>query len=506
MTFHGSDGPKWRIVRLALACATTSFLCSQTTPPAQPRQAEMASATQGGADMDHLRLLAWQTAAGSGPGRSDSRAANRERLLQALAQAERLTGRARIVTASSERSLPGITYAGTVINVCVFDRAIPSSASAGTVRVKSKSSAYDSGDQSLSLDTVKESLCYHWDTAGLAPVSDYAVYVELVPGSAVANAASLEVVLSLRPRSFEPFLLAQCSDAYAPGPGFPLEFRRVMPQDSANSPYLGPLGRGWMHRYDVHLQEFSDGRIAFLGADGFNRWFRSTPDGRYQSSPGDFATLAQAADGSFTLNEKDGFQYAFTSSGQLASLRDPNGNQVTAAYNAANQLLSVTHTSGTVFHFSYNAQGRIATLTDHVGRQTQFAYSSDGQFLTSVTSPSGAVTSYTYTGATGLPGQYRLLSIVRPDSTHAFFTYDPLGRLATQSADLDAGKLTYTYDADGATHIQDAAGAAITIRVNDARRPTEILDTANGVTTFSYDDQLNLVGVRDALGHQTRLV
>jgi RHS repeat-associated protein len=458
--------------------------------------------------MDRLRSVAWQAA---GFGGSAGEPARRQQLSQALAQAERLTGRARIVTASSERALPGIAYTGTVVNICVFDRAILSSASTGKVRITSRSAAYDSGDQPLALDAATASLCYHWDTTGLPQAQDYGVFVDLLQGpsaagGAVPNAAGPDVILGLRPRSFEPFRLAECLDASAPGSGFPLEFRRVTPQDSANSPYLGPLGRGWMHGYDAHLQEFSDGRIAFLGPDGFNRWFRSTPDGRYLASPGDFATLARDADGTFTLTEKGGFQYSFTSAGQLTFVRDSNGNRVAAAYSSANQLVSLTHSSGAVFRLTYNAQNRIATLTDHVGRQTRFGYSADGQFLTSVTSPSGAVTTYTYNGSTGLPDQDRLLSIVRPDATHAFFTYDSLGRLTSRSADQDAGKLTYTYDADGTTHIQDAAGAAIAIRVNDARRPTEFQDSANGVTTFSYDSGFDLVGIVDALGRHTRLV
>ena len=358
--------------RLALAVIMPALLISQAPSPAPP-----------GAEMDRLRSVAWQAA---GFGGSADAPARRQQLSQALAEAERLTGRARIVTASSERALPGIAYTGTVVNVCVFDRVIPSSASTGKVRIKSKSAAYDSGDQPLALDTANASLCYHWDTTGLPQAQDYGVFVDLLQGpsgagGAVPNAAGPAVILGLRPRSFEPFRLAECLDASAPGSGFPLEFRRVMPQDSANSPYLGPLGRGWMHGYDAHLQEFSDGRIAFLGPDGFNRWFRSMPDGRYLASPGDYATLARDADGSFTLTEKGGFQYAFTSAGQLTYVQDSNGNRVTAAYSSANQLVSLTHSSGAVFRLTYNAQNRIATLTDHVGRQTRFGYSADGQFL-----------------------------------------------------------------------------------------------------------------------------
>ena len=495
------------LLRIALAAAMPVLLIPQSPAPNTAAQAERAG-PPADAELDRLRSIAWQSA---GFGGYNGRPPNRSELSKALAQAERLTGRARIVTASSERALPGIAYTGTVVNICVFDRAVPLSASSGKVRIKSRSAAYDSGDQPLALDAATDSLCYHWDTTGLLQAPDYSVFVDLPQGpsadsGALPNAAGTAVIFGLRPRSFEPFHLAESWDAIAPGTGFPLEFRRVMPQDSANSPYLGPLGRGWMHCYDAHLQEFSDGRIAFLGPDGFNRWFRSTPDGRYLASPGDFATLVRNADKSLTLTEKGGFQYVFAATGQLTSVQDSNGNRVTAEYSSDNQLVSMTHSSGAVFLLTYNAQNRIATLTDHVGRQTRFGYSADGQFLTSVTSPSGAVTSYTYNGSTGLPDQYRLLSIVRPDATHAFFTYDSLGRLSTRSADQDAGRLTYKYDLDGTTHVQDAAGSAVTIRVNDVRRPTEVRDSANGLTVFSYDDRFCLVGIVDALGRRTRLV
>ena len=330
-----------------------------------------------------------------------------------LSRAEKATGRPRIVIASSERALPGICIAGTVVRISVLDRSVPDLAAGGTVRIVSHGSRYDSGYQPLFLDAARRTMFFHWDTAGVPPADDYQVFIRLTArdrehAELVANVERAELVLSLRARPFEPWWLEKALDLSASAAGFPLEFRRVWPQDSANSPYLGPLGRGWMHNYDVHLDEFPDGRVAFLGQDGYNRWFVSTPEGGYLSSPGDFATLRRNGAG-FLLREKSGLSWAFLLDGKLAYVSDPNNNRVSAAYDVAGRLVALTHSSGPAFHLQYNAAGQLASLTDHVGRQTLYSYSTDGSTLLSVTASTGATTSYSYMPAASTPSDYRLV-------------------------------------------------------------------------------------------------
>jgi hypothetical protein len=79
-------------------------------------------------------------------------------------------------------------------------------------------------------------------------------------------------------------------------------FRRVFPHDPSNYPYLGPLGRGWHHNYDINLIEFTDGRVAFHGPQ--DRFFKSRPDGSYESAPGDYSVLTRDQNGFFELRKK----------------------------------------------------------------------------------------------------------------------------------------------------------------------------------------------------------
>jgi len=56
--------------------------------------------------------------------------------------------------------------------------------------------------------------------------------------------------VTLTNRVFEEPFVAWSTDAYCPALGIPLTFRRVMPNDHANFPNLGPFGIGWPHNYE----------------------------------------------------------------------------------------------------------------------------------------------------------------------------------------------------------------------------------------------------------------
>ena len=435
----------------------------------------------------------------------------------ALAIAQRVVGRSRVVTATAEYGLPGKIYAGSLIRVEVFERFFPFYVTGGTVRIKSPSTGYDSGDQPLIFERDGRSLYYHWDTGGLSPAPDYEIHVTLTESetprenqsalsqASLNNSSQPEVVLPLSPRSFEIAHLAQFQDAFAPAPGIPLEFRRVFPQDSAYAPVFGPLGRGWMYNFDVHLEEFTDGRIAFLGPDGFNRWFESNDDGTYTASPGDYGVLTRDPDGTFQLSEKEGFVYRFRSDLRLDYMQDPNGNRITATYNAEDQLIEVQHTSGQSFHLEYNEHGRISRLIDHVGRETIYGYDDTGTHLLSVMAPGNRVISYTYSLGQGEASDHRLLSIEFPDGTHLYYTYDSQGRIASMEGDGGTGRLVYSYDADGTTYITDAMGGVTTIRANEQRQPTAVIDPLGAMTHYTYDSNFNLIEVTDPLSRTYHL-
>jgi len=439
------------------------------------------------------------------------------RVDDALAIAQRVSGQSRIVVIRNQYGTSASTFAGDVVRIEVFERFMPFNVTGGAARVVSASTGYDSGAMPLVFERDGRSLYCLWETGGLLPADDYSVYVDLTEVEATgansayplhldaaAAAVPLTGVVSLSGRVFEIPQLEATVDAFAPSPGIPLVFRRVFPQDAYHSPYLGPLGRGWMHNFDVHLEESTEGRVAFLGPEGFNRFFTSNADGTYSGAPGDHALLARDPDGTFVLKEKDGFIYRFRTNLRLDFVEDTNGNRVTCSYDGAARLIEIAHSCGQSFSLEYNEYGRISRLTDHAGRQTTYQYELGGAHLASVTGPDGATTSYLYSLGKAAASDHRLTQIRRPDDTYVHITYDAGGRVASITGTWGASPNLFSYDADGTTHITDAVGAQATLRVNELGQPVAVVEPDGGLTQMEYDSLANLLQTTDPLGHVTQ--
>jgi RHS repeat-associated protein len=295
-------------------------------------------------------------------------------------------------------------------------------------------------------------------------------------------------------------ILSRVQDAYTSGVGIQLEFTRTYSQDSQNTPYLGPLGRGWTHSYNLFLQEYSDGNVAFFGQGSFARHFQPKVNGAYLSSTGDYGVLTHGSDGSFQLIEKSGFLYKFSPSLTLNYAQDPNGNRVSCSYDQSNRLSSLKHSDGDSYRLEYNSFNRISKLIDNAGREIRYDYSSDGFYLAKVTDESNRVTSYNYIVGQSDSSNHRLSSITFPDGTHTFYTYNANGRLSSLSGAGGFGKQTFSYDKDGVTSITDAAGGITKFKVNTFGRPIEITSPDGGKTRYEYDSVFNPVKITDPLG------
>lgn len=419
-----------------------------------------------------------------------------------LAIAQRVNGRSHVTVVGLEYGLPGKIYPGFPVRIEVFERFFPSEITSGTIRIKSPSTGYDSSDMPLIFEDDRQSLYYHLDTSGLTTESDYEVWVKLERlGNPDEERIKPDSSISLSARVLEIPYLVQVQDAYAPARGIPLDFVRTFSHDSAHVPYLGPFGRGWTHTFNAFLEEFTDGLIAFFGSDGFNRWFVSNGDGTYTASPGDYGTLIRNAGDTFQLREKDGLIYRFRSDLRLDYIQAPDGNRASCTYNGGNQLVEIRHSNSSSIRLEYNAHGRISKVIDHVGQVTTYEYSPDGIHLLKVTDPAGYATSYTYSLGQGEAIDHRLTSIAYPDDTHVFYTYDSEGRLTSIERDGGVGHIGFSYDADGATYITDAAGATTVVQVNERGQPIEVTNPEGAVSQFDYNSNHNLTRVIDPLNH-----
>lgn len=434
----------------------------------------------------------------------------------ALTISQRVSGETMIVVAGPVYGLPGKATVGSTVRIEVFEHFAPYEVTGGTTRIASSSTGYDSGEQLLTFEQNGRSLYYHWDTGGLVPASDYEVFVSLngsgfqkkavesrVSKSAKKTAQS-GASLTLNAPVYELPHLAQEQDAFAPAPGFSLEFRRVFPQDHKNVPYLGPLGRGWVHNFDIHLTFFTDGRIAFLTNSGFNRWFATDDDGTYISSPGDYGRMFKEQNGSgYVLEEKNGFLYRFHPDGRLDFMKDTNNNQVTAIYDANIRLIEVQHSNGSSFRLEYNSQDRLSKLIDHTGRETNYNYDQNGDHLLTVMDHGNRTTSYTYSLGQGQASEHRLLSITYPDNTHLYYTFDSEGRISSKSNDNGIGQTSWTYHNDGRTQITNSSGGITIVKLNQRKQPVEISNPQGSITKYNYDSNFNLIEIIDPLGRSS---
>src|SRR5665213_993907 len=167
------------------------------------------------------------------------------------------------------------------------------------------------------------SLYWHWQTAGLPEAPDYQISVSLnqpgnlppstgsLPILTGANALPLTSTVSLGLRAWAPTQISQSADAAFPAPGISLSFTRSWTHDSHYAPGPGPLGLGWNHNFQIRMQEYTDGTVAFLAPGGVDRVFTGNSGGTYTATPGDYGVLTLDPNGSFQLRETNGFLYRF---------------------------------------------------------------------------------------------------------------------------------------------------------------------------------------------------
>ena len=492
-----------------------------------PSYALMGDADGNGVlDLDDARVIAKfvanQVPALPNPTDADATQDGTVDMEDAFIIAKKITGQTRIVVIAPRYGRSDKPRIGEMIRIDVFEKFFPFNITGGTVRIQSASTGYDSGDQPLTFEHDGRSLYYHWDTTSLEPAADYDISVTLTTADGqrsdpIEKSGQTrewgDTTISLGNHTAEPFLFAATIDAFCPAPGIPLVFRRIVHNSSPYYPYLGPLGRGWVHNYDLFLEEHTDGRVVFLGPENIGRFFKSNADGTYSASPGDYGVLTRDPDGTFQLQEKNGLIYRFRSDLRVDYIKDLNGNRIDALYDAG-RLVEIRHSCGKSFFLEYNASGRITRLTDHAGRVTRYEYDPGGFLLKKVIDPAEAVTEYTYwtpdTAALTLylPAtllEHRLLSVAYPDGTYMHNEYDKDARLIKQTGTWGANPVTYRYDEDGKTHIIDAVGAETVLTVNGRGQPLTIVDPDQGQTQMQYDSAANLRDVSDPLNHVSRM-
>jgi RHS repeat-associated protein len=131
-------------------------------------------------------------------------------------------------------------------------------------------------------------------------------------------------------------------------------------------------------------------------------------------------------------------QYSYGLDGNVASVRDPNGNYTYYAYDSMNRLVTVTQPGSIATGYTYDGHGNLHTVTDAENHTTTYEYD-DMARLVSTTSPDTGTVTYAYDEA-GNP-----INKTDAEAISIDYTYDVLNRLTDIDFPTDAD-IAYSYD------------------------------------------------------------
>jgi hypothetical protein len=202
-----------------------------------------------------------------------------------------------------------------------------------------------------------------------------------------------------------------------------------------NKPFFGPR---MSHNYDIYV---SPNRrttceppscttfkkpVVHMGLSASGTYYETLPPNviiQYANDDSLSGNLEYNAAGAYVYTDQSGAIYTFSTtvpavgavdSRRVSSIVYPNGQRQDLQYNGSNQLKAVMDSSGYGIVFDYAANGNISAACGYnlsstfvsssstcsgAAVKATYAYSSDSTpKLTSVTDPTGGVTSYTYSG------------------------------------------------------------------------------------------------------------
>lgn len=282
-------------------------------------------------------------------------------------------------------------------------------------------------------------------------------------------------------------------DLFIPGRGLNIDFARSY---RANYKYNGPIGVGWDFRLNRRLRQLDNGNLFLTTGtcrtDVFD-WNGTT----WGPRPGNFSTIIQNLDGSFTQSFRSGLEHYFDIDGNLVEIRDRHGNNILLEYSPTKlpiqgraqyfvdnvsrvvaleyKLLKVTDPTGREVNVTYHvSNGRIHTVTDWISRTWTYEYDDFGN-LTDVTSPgiaeypTGTTTMYVYED----PINPHLITKVIAPTGQATGTarvtneYDSKGRVFRQVL-ADGRETTITFDPNE-TIVNDGNGTDWIYKVVDGQ-------------------------------------
>jgi YD repeat-containing protein len=144
------------------------------------------------------------------------------------------------------------------------------------------------------------------------------------------------------------------------------------------------FGRGWSLAGFDKLVIGGSGVLYVYGGTGGARYFTGT-SGTHTSPANDFGVLVKNVDNSYTYTDPQQNKKNFDSSGNMTSAVDSHGLPVTYTY-ASSKLSTIATPDGAVTTFTYDGSGLLQTIVQPGSRTITFAHAS-GNDITTATNP-----------------------------------------------------------------------------------------------------------------------
>ena len=236
--------------------------------------------------------------------------------------------------------------------------------------------------------------------------------------------------------------------------------------NSQNPATIG-MGKGWRNNHQPRLI-VSGGSLTQVSSAGRGEPWEKV-NGVWQGDSDSHVIITEVAIG-FELTKANGVIEHYNPSGRLLSMTDTNGHQTVYAYDIDGLLISVTNHYGVSIGMTY-VNDRLATVTDPSGEVYSYEYDANGNLVTVVypdntpsTSTDNPRRHYHYEDS-NFPHHLTGITDENGDR-YATWAYDVDGSAvssehAQTSNAVGQEKVTFTYNTNGPTTVEDAAGTKV---------------------------------------------